>query len=108
MTKFELFTMIFYALDAFYDENAPEEINYFLSDMCPFTFADENSADPAIYEDFCEFVEGKEIAIENSLKIAKEYASHLKAVNVQEAFVDMTEEFWIQGCREYLSNRIDA
>ena len=97
MTKFELFAMIFYALDAYYEEDVPEEINNFLSDMCPFTFADENSADPVIYEDYCEFVGNKEIRLDNSFSLAKEY--------VFQAFSDLTEEFWIQGCKDFLSMR---
>ena len=105
MTKFELFAMIFYALDAYYGEDIPEEINNFLSDMCPFTFADEGSADPVIYEDYCEFMGNKEIWLENSFSLAKEYVFQIKDLDLKEAFSDLTEEFWIQGCKEFLSTR---
>ena len=105
MTKYELFAMIFYALDAYYEEDVPEDINNFLGDMCPFTFADENSADPVVYEDYCEFIGNKEISLENSFLLAKEYISQIKDLDLKEAFDDLTEEFWIQGCKEFLGTR---
>ena len=40
MKQFELFTMIFYVLDYYWDQNQEEELGNFLSDMSPFTFAD--------------------------------------------------------------------
>lgn len=105
MTKYELFAMIFFALDAYYEEDVPEDINNFLGDMCPFTFADENSADPVVYEDYCEFIGNKEISLENSFLLAKEYISQIKDLDLKEAFDDLTEEFWIQGCKEFLDTR---
>ena len=101
MKRYELFAMIFYALDAYYEEDVPEEINNFLSDMCPFTFADEGSADPVIYKDYCEFMGNKEILLENSFSLAKEYVFQIKDLDLKEAFSDLTEEFWIQGCKEF-------
>lgn len=53
MTKCELFTMIFYVLDYYWDQNQEEELGNFLSDMSPFTFADIGLADPAVYSEFC-------------------------------------------------------
>lgn len=53
MNKFELFSLIYRALDAYYrHSDTLEEINAFLSDMCPFTFKDENSTVPGVYQDF--------------------------------------------------------
>ena len=105
MTKYELFVMIFYALDAYYEEDTLEDINNFLSDMCPLTFADEGSADPVVYDDYCKFVGNKEIVLENSFSLAKEYVYQIKDLDLKEAFDDLTEEFWIQGCKEFLSTR---
>ena len=92
MTKFELFAMIFYALDAYYEEDTPEEINVFLSDMCPFTFADEGSADPVVYEDYCKFVGNKEIVLENSFSLAKEYVYQIKDLDLKAAFETILPE----------------
>ena len=50
MNRFELFTMIFYVLDYYWDQNQGEELGMFLSGMSPFTFEDIGSADPAVYD----------------------------------------------------------
>ena len=56
MNRFELFTMIFYVLDYYWDENQGEELGLFLSSMSPFTFEGTGSADPTVYDEFCEFM----------------------------------------------------
>ena len=52
MNKFELYTMIFYALDLYYEANPTDELGSFLGAMSPFTFKEVDSADSAIYLDF--------------------------------------------------------
>ncbi len=104
MNKFELFTLIYMALDAFYDQcNTPEEINVFLSDMCPFTFKDENSAVPGVYQDFNSFIGDRQISIENSFELAKNYIEHLSDVDVRAAFNDRLKNVWIDSCKEFLA-----
>ena len=70
MNRFELFTMIFYVLDHYWDHNQGEELGMFLSDMSPFTFADIGSANPVVYDEFCDFIKVDRIEIENSFKLA--------------------------------------
>ena len=104
MNEFELFTLVYYALESYYGNDAEDsEINSFLSDMCPFTFEDIGSADPVVYEDYLEFIDGKEITIENSLDVAREYVRMIDLVDVTPAFAEMTEEKWVKGCKEFLS-----
>lgn len=71
--------------------------------MCPFTFEDVDSADSAIYADFCEFIGDKEITLEQSYGLAEEYVRQLKDVDVAEAFDDVLKKNWIGVCKEYLS-----
>ncbi len=104
MNEFELFTLVYYALESYYGNDAEDsEINSFLSDMCPFTFEDIGSADPVVYEDYLEFIDGKEITVENSLGIAREYLKTIEYADVTPALEAMTEEKWIEGCKKYLS-----
>ena len=104
MSEFELFTLIYFALEAYYGKGTKDSvINSFLSDMCPFTFEDIGSADPVVYEDYLEFIDGKEITMENSLDIAREYVRTIDLVDVAPALAEMTEEKWVKGCREFLS-----
>ena len=48
MNKFELFSMIYYALNNYWKENKSEELTSFLSDMNPFLFDDIGSAVPSV------------------------------------------------------------
>jgi len=105
MNKFELFTMIYMALDAYYDkDNTAEEINTFLSDMCPYTFTDLTSAIPEVYDDFVRFVGDREITIDNSYEIAEAYIRQLKNIDVTEAFDDELRSIWKDSCEEYLAS----
>ncbi len=104
MTKYGLFVMIYYALDAYYEENISEEINNFLSDMCPFTFADEGSADPAIYAEFCNFIKVEEIEIENSFELASKYVEWINLPYVTIAFEWVTKEDWDKKSRQYIES----
>ena len=104
MTKYELFVMIYYALDAYYEENVSEELNNFLSDMCPFTFADEGSADPAIYAEFCDFIKVEEIEIENSYELACKYIEWINQPYVTRAFEWVTKEDWNKKSRQYIES----
>ena len=53
MNKFELFCMIFFALDADWDETKDSTIGEYLSSANPFLFEDTGSADPAVFDQFC-------------------------------------------------------
>ena len=52
MNKFELFCMVFYVLDADWDETKDIIVGEYLSGANPFLFADIGSADPTIFIHF--------------------------------------------------------
>ena len=104
MNKFELYCMIFLALDADWDDTQDEELGKFLSDANPFLFAGNVSAIRNIYENFCVFVGDREITVENSYKIAKEYVAFLANDAVSESFDLLGQEQWMEGLREYLKS----
>ena len=103
MNKFELFTMIFYALDLYYDHNPSEELGRFLSEMSPFTFKQIGSADPAVFKNFSDFISDREITIDNSYSLALEYVQSIKNVDIFTIFSETKEEKWIEGCKKYLA-----
>jgi len=106
MNKFELFTLIYFVLDAYYEDEVKSNNNLsiILGDMNPFVWKDCGSADPAMYSDYCNFLGKKKITLGNSLALAKEYVKTIDFVDVTEAFKDMTEEEWIPACKEYLAS----
>ena len=106
MNRFELFTLIYFVLDAYYEDEVKtnEKLQILLSDMNPFVWKDLGSADPAVYADYCRFLGDKIITLENSLEIAKEYVKTIEFADVIDAFQDMTDEEWLPVCQEYLSS----
>lgn len=102
MNRFELYSMIFYVLDAAWDNSQNEELGMFLSAANPFLFADVNSADPAVYDDFCSKIP-KEISVKDSYNIANDYVASLKKDELTAAFHTVSSDEWIKGIKEYLS-----
>ena len=107
MTQFELFCMIFFALDSAWDETHDENLGQFLSEANPFLWKDITSADPALFIEFCEQIPQANIPIEDSYRIASEYVHSLPGQYelyeaVPKAFT-VTPEQWLEGVKEYLS-----
>lgn len=50
--KKQSYMALYNIIDKFYRKEKNEFIADLASDMCPYTFKDSNSADPAVYEDF--------------------------------------------------------
>ena len=103
MNEFELFTMIFYAVDAYCDDNPTNELKAFLGQMSPFTFKGIDSADSAVFSDFRSFINHQTITVENSLKYAVDYAKTVECCNITDAFDGITDEQWRLACADYLS-----
>ena len=104
MNKFELFSLIFYALDAQWDDTPKDVLGEFLSDMNPFLFTDIGSADPACYDDFCKFVNKNNIELKNSYKTAENYIKNLAISDIAEAFAKTDETKWLVAAKKYLSS----
>lgn len=104
MNKFELFSLIFFALDAQWDNTPNDALGDYLSDANPFLFTDIGSADSACYDDFCKFVSKNNIELKNSYKIAKNYVENLDIVDVAEAFAKTDETQWLAAAKKYLSS----
>lgn len=102
MSKYELFCMIFYVLDAEWDESKDAELGRFLSGANPFLFKETGSADPAIYQRFCETVP-EPISVENSYNIAWKYIYSLHNKTITSSFLSIDETEWKECVKEYLS-----
>ena len=97
--------MIFYALDLYYENNPSDELGIFLGAMSPFTFKEIDSADSAIYEEFCEIVNKESIEIEESYDLAKDYLKSIENIDVYSFFCEVTtKKQWVEGCKEYLES----
>ena len=103
MNRFELFTMIFYALDAEWDKNNDEELGEYLSGANPFIFEDLRSAVPEVYDCFCSII-GTDVKISESYDKAWIYIKTLRNKAVEEAFSKVKKNDWDDAVVEYLSS----
>ena len=89
------------------DSMQNEDLRQFLSDANPFLWAGLNSADPAMFPEFCSIVQQEEIPLEDSCKNAAKYINALPyyyAQGVREAFSTITPEKWLDGVKRYMSS----
>ena len=103
MNQFELYCMVFFVLDAEWDETHSPELGEFLSNANPFLFDDIGSAIPEVYDDFCKTVAGN-TPIEKSYETALAYVHSLKLNCVSEAFAKLDRSVWDEAVRDYLSS----
>lgn len=63
MTNFELFTLMYFVLDAEYEKDGKtdERLMHYVSELNPFLWDAEDSADPAYFYDFNKFMQNKTI-----------------------------------------------
>lgn len=105
MTRYDLFCMIFLALDADWEETQDDELGRYLSDANPFLFAGEGSAIEDVYKLFCELIPDEVIGPENSFALAKKYVEHLNNKAVAESFNLLEEEQWKDALDTYLDDK---
>lgn len=103
MNTFELFSMIFFALDADWDDTHDEELGQFLSSINPFLFKDITSAVPSYYSEFEQIIGDREITLDNSFDLAKEYIDAINIPSVVESFNALKRDQWNDACKDYLS-----
>ena len=91
-----LFISLYRALDCLYDEEPNDELGNFLSGMNPYLFKDGESADPAIYAEFEEYMNNRQISLDeateddgyevayNYLKDCTKFSNWLKKISIEE------------------------
>ena len=97
MDSFEVFKMIFYALDNQYDNNPSEELGNLLSSMNPFLFKGRGSAISDIFTKFEEMFNNKykgRCTVEEGYQFAKDYLKTIKNKSAEEAFQNVSLEDW--------------
>ncbi len=103
MNEFELYTMMFFWIDNYYADSTDDRINNLIGEMNPFLWQDIGSADPAYYDEFCRYMKGKTITLDNSFELAKNFAKTIDYVDVTEAFEESDYDKWKNGCKRYIA-----
>ena len=104
MTAYETFVMLFYSLDAVYDESPNESLGNYLSGLNPFLFEGEGSADPAEYNDFeTEFSKTFTSGLaepESAYEFCKKYLKKAAPIEANKAFGEISFEDWNRALEE--------
>ena len=103
MNKFELFSMVFYVLDAEWDESKNPTLGEFLSSANPFLFDSLSSAVPEIYDNFVSYIT-EPVTVENSYDKALNYVNSLHNDVITKAFKSISKEEWIESTLDYLAH----
>ena len=103
MNEFELFTIMYFWIDCYYKNTTDDRINNVISEMNPFLWKDIGSADPAYYDDFCRYIKGETITLDNSFELAKNYIKTIDYVDITEAFEEPDYDKWKDGCKKYIA-----
>lgn len=78
---------------------------HFISEMNPFLWADESSADPAYFEEFKSFMKDKTIGSDMGYSLALEFLSNdiIYYSKIPEYFQKTSVDEWISAAKECLS-----
>ena len=99
MLVYDIFVLMFDALDAMYDEEPNEILGNYLSGLNPFWFDDEGSADPAEYEEFKDAFlskfHQKDPSPEEAYDFCRDYLSSKAPKEVNDAFHKIVKDDWI-------------
>lgn len=102
MNKFELFCMIFYVLDAKWDESRNPILGEFLSSANPFLFDAIGSAVPEIYDNFESHISDP-VTVENSYDKATNYINGMHNDVITKAFESISKKEWKDAVHNFLT-----
>lgn len=107
MSVYDYFVMMYYSLDFEYEnsDNPGEELRLFLSDLNPFIWAGENSADPATFENFKAAYQKYGTDEAQGYTFVKKYIRRECSPIIQQAFSSTTEEDWMSAVEIYLKRK---
>ena len=104
MRQIDVFVMIYYTLDAYWQDHKTDELTNICSFMCPFTFTGIGSAIPSYYIEFCEMFDKENYSVEEGYEIMKKYVSTLGSEEAAKAIDDVPFDAFKDAYEEYAQN----
>ncbi len=105
MSVFDVFVLMFDALDVMYDDDPNQILGNYLSGLNPFLFKGEGSAVPWEYEEFKEAFLGvfgkKQPSAEETYVFCKNYLKLKAPKEVNVAFDKVDKEDWMYSVEHY-------
>lgn len=104
MNNFEFFSLIFLLLNKQWEINHDETLGNFLSEMNPYLWEDEISADHAVYAEFLDFMNNKTIGSDYGYCLVNDYLDSISYYKNIKRFLDeIDEKSWIESAEKLLS-----
>ena len=107
MDVYTIFKLMYFALDSKWEKNKDDDLGQYLSEMNPFLWNDEGSADPAMYSKFkAKFQENfnsNECSVEDSYNYTKSFLKADDNINAKKAlgvFSNISLEEWIEASKK--------
>lgn len=105
MSVYDYFVLMYYALDSAYQDSPNEELLDYISDLNPFIWADEGSADPAEYEEFKAAFQKYGTIDAYGYVFVKSYINRNCSDAIKNAFSSISKSAWKRAMKEYLSRK---
>ncbi len=108
MSVYDFFVMMFYSLDHAFQKSPNEELRLYLSDLDPFIWADECSADPAEYEDLKSDFQKHGTTDAYGYVFVKDHIDRKCSGTIKAAFSTISKSAWKRAMKEYLRRKPTA
>lgn len=105
MSVYDMFIMMYYALDAEYEEHPSETLELFLSDANPFIFKGEGSADPSVYARFKEAYKKYGSDDYEGFSFVFEFIQNECPEAVRKAFAGLNKSEWVEAAARFKKNK---
>ena len=104
MNNFEFFSLIFLMLDSCWDDCKDSKLGNFLSEMNPYSWETEDSADLAVYKEFKEFMKDKQIGPDNGFQLAKDYLKTITYYPGLEKYLnEYDQDGWNDAMQQFMA-----
>ena len=105
MNNFEFFSFFYLMLNSCWEKNKNETLGQFLSEMNPFLWKQEVSADPAYFEEFKTFMKDKSLGNDNGFQLAKDYLKTIDYFPNLEKYLDEYDQDCWNDAMQQLMNQ---
>lgn len=103
MNNFEFFSLIFFMLNACWEECKDDNLAHFLSEMNPYLWDSIGSADPAVYAEFLDFMKDKTLGEDNGFQLAKDYLKTVFYPNLEKYLDEYDQDGWNDAVQQLMS-----
>ena len=106
MTNFELFTLMYFSLGSALEEHKDDKnLLQYTTELNPFVWDSESSADPSYYEKFCRFMDDRTIGDDYGYSLALEFIRQEEFYkNMDKYFLMTSQDEYIKAAKEYLKD----